>query len=160
MRLKLNIKKMEFNNLIETLETIGELVRDQYKNNLRSGNNIATGKLFDSIDYKLEVTDNKVSLYFVALDYYIYIEKGRAAGKFPPIEAIKKWMIAKKIPNTSGRAYLIARSIAKNGIRPKPYLDNIKKLLPSFNDDIKIAIEKDVKEAMKEINEKLKINKQ
>lgn len=147
---------MEFTNTIDTLELIGQLVRDQYRGQLKKNGNISTGKLYNSIGYKIEVTDTGVNLYFLALDYYIYIENGRKSGKFPPINVIKKWMVSKGIPESNNTAYVIARKISKKGIPAKPYLRNIKKELPSFTDDITKAIEKDLEDYL---NKNLTLNK-
>ena len=56
---------MEFNNTIITLNKIGELIRDTYKGKLKDGGHIATGKLYNSINYKLVVTDNDIKLFFL-----------------------------------------------------------------------------------------------
>ncbi len=65
------------------------------------------------------------------------VHQGRMAGaKMPPVAAIAQWVSEKKILNTSARqrrksvtskqvqrvAFAIARSIAKKGIPPKPFL--------------------------------------
>lgn len=141
---------MAFKNLTETLETLGELVRDQYKAQLQKGNSMATGKLYNSIGYQLTFTDKGVKLYFKALDYWIYVENGRQSGSMPPISVIKQWMVSKGIPENNGTAWKIARSIKEHGIAEKPYLRQIKQQLPSFKDDIMAALGKDLKIEMKE----------
>lgn len=58
---------------------------------------------------------------------YVYLA-GRKAGKFPPIEAIEKWIIAKGISpieknmKISTLAFLIARKIARNGTKKENHL--------------------------------------
>ena len=65
-------------------------------------------------------------------DYWQYVENGRKAGKYPPINAIKNWISVKpvlprplksgKLPTANQLAFLIARKISKVGIKPKPFL--------------------------------------
>lgn len=151
---------MEFNNTITTLNKIGELIRDTYKGKLKAGGHIATGKLYNSINYKLVVTDNDIKLFFLAEDYYIHIEEGRRAGaKMPPVQAIKKWMIAKGIKDNGKISYLISRSISRKGIKPSPFLREIKSTLKNYRIEIEEALNKDLKEEIKEIVNKNKTNK-
>lgn len=147
---------MEFTNLEQTMDMIGDLVRSQYKARLKQGGHISTGKLYNSIDYRLVITENGIKLYFIALDYYIFIENGRKSGKMPPISTIKKWMTSKGL-NDNKKAYAIARNIGKKGIKPSPYLREIKSTLPSFYDDIQTAIEKDITIEMEKIKQNFKL---
>lgn len=57
------------------------------------------------------------------------IEEGRRSGKMPPIAAINRWIVVKRIMPKNNQTiaqmtYLIRRAIAKNGTRPpkKQYL--------------------------------------
>lgn len=154
---------MEFNNTITTLNKIGELIRDTYKGKLKAGGHIATGKLYNSINYKLVVTDNDIKLFFLAEDYYIHIEEGRRAGaKMPPVQAIQKWMIVKGIKDIKDNgkiSYLISRSISRKGIKPSPFLREIKSTLKNYRIEIEEALNKDLKEEIKEIVNKNKTNK-
>lgn len=140
---------MEYKNLIAELESIGELVAKTYKDKLKAGNSIATGKLYNSVDYSVEYTGESLLVKFLAEDYYIYVEEGRAAGKFPPIEVIQKWIIAKGIPDKPGLAFLISRKIATEGIKPKPYLRDITSNLTNFTGRLESAIKQDIIEIIK-----------
>lgn len=146
---------MEFTNTIEALELIGQLVRDQFRGQLKKNGNILTGNLYNSIGYKIEVTDTGVNLYFLGLYYYIYI-KGKKSGKSRTINVIKNGKVPKGIPKSNNTSYVIERKISKKGITDQPYLRNIKKELPSFIDDITIAIEKDLEDYL---NKNLTLNK-
>lgn len=150
---------MEFNNLITLIDLIGNNIKDEYKESLKINNIYASGKLYNSIDYRVEVLDGVVRLKFIALDYYLDIENGRKkGGKMPPLDVIKGWMITRNIPANNNTAYLIARSIARDGIEPKPYLREIRKnKLPSYTNEIQEALRADLKIYM-ETN--LKLNKQ
>lgn len=72
----------------------------------------------------LEVVVEEESAKIIANDYTYYLVNGRKAGKFPPIDSIKKWIVDKGIITRakgkiklSSLAYLIARKIAENGTK-------------------------------------------
>jgi len=140
---------MEYTNLIKVLEVIGAEVRDKYKDKIKTGA-YATGKLYNSVQYKINITETAVKLSLNLEDYWINVENGRAAGKkMPPISVIRKWMLSKNIPDKNGLAYLISRKISKKGIKPKPYLKQTKNdIIPNYLDDISKALTKDLKESI------------
>lgn len=145
---------MEFTNLVELLNNIGQNAVTQYKNKIKKSA-FATGQLFNSVKYRIDITENGIKLSLTDLpNYYINVENGRkAGGKFPPIEVIRKWMIVKKIPDKPGVAFLIARSISEKGIKPKPYLREIKaEIKNNYNDDLTTALKKDIELSIKNIN--------
>lgn len=146
---------IEYTNLENKVREAGEALRETYKDRLKSGGISATGKLFDSVGYRLEVNEGDIYLYFKAEDYYIHIEKGRKPNsQMPPVEAIRKWMIARGIPDKPGTAFVIARSIGKKGIKPKPFLREskieIKEYEVQFKEALTIDIEKFIKENVKD----------
>lgn len=107
---------MEYTNLIKILNDIGNEITENYKSELQRNKKIATGKLYNSIDYKLIIEDKSIKLIFIAEDYFLDVEEGRKAGsKMPPLNKIKEWMRVKGIINRD--PYLIARSISLKGIR-------------------------------------------
>lgn len=63
----------------------------------------------------------------------------------PPVNEIKRWMVSRGIPAKPGLDFLISRSIAKKGIKPKPFLRETKVELQSLVPSIKLALEKDLK---------------
>ena len=150
---------MEYKNLQNKLSEIGIEVKDKYKSKLKGEGVYATGKLYDSVNYKLTVKENVVELYFTALDYWINIEEGRQPNsKMPPVDVIKKWMIVRGIPDKSGLAFVIARSIAKKGIKPNPFLRQTKIEIKELEPQIKLALEQDLKEFVDEnIKNKIKL---
>ena len=82
---------MVYTHLEEKLSEIGSELREKYKGKLKANGVYATGKLYDSIDYKLTVKENAIELYFVALDYWINIEEGRKPNsKMPNVQEIRK----------------------------------------------------------------------
>ena len=54
------------------------------------------------------------------LNYALPVETGRKAGKMPPVDAIKQWVIRKGIASgadADGAAFLIARAIGRRGTK-------------------------------------------
>jgi len=93
-----------------------------------------TDNLKNSITYELVNDDKGWIVFFKFPEYAIFVNDGRAAGKKqPPLDAIKKWAIQKNLPtfktkagkdiSEDSRAFLIARSISQNGIKPIPFMD-------------------------------------
>ena len=114
-------------NLVTILNEIGAEIVEKYKQELINQDKVVTGKLYNSIDYKLEISRDSIKLIFVAEDYYINIENGRQAGsKMPPISKIREWCQFKGILDKN--AYIIARSISLKGIRAIPSLEEIRNI--------------------------------
>lgn len=93
--------------------------------------NLGDSNLADTFDVKV---DGKGFVFFIQ-EYYIYIESGRKKGsKQPPFEPIFNWIRKNNIRfrDKKGRfitfratAFIIMRSIAQNGIAPRPFVDRI-----------------------------------
>ena len=60
---------MEYTHLTEALTEIGEAMKEKYKNKLKANGVYATGKLYNSVGYKLTVTEGLIDLKFEAEDY-------------------------------------------------------------------------------------------
>lgn len=135
------MESLQYTHLISELNIIGKKITDEYKLKLNTNDVWASGKLYNSIDYKIVNTKDGFQLVFLAEDYYINIEDGRAAGlKMPPLNIIKTWIIEKGLPRTKGLDYIIARAISKNGIKPRPYLREIEQDLDKYTSRIEKAI--------------------
>ena len=104
-------------------------VVSQAKSILLKNKKVATGALLNSIRYKVT---NRGTIVFNYNETGKYVESGRRRGaRFPPINSIKKWITAKGIKGRSkdGRfisnnslAFLIARGISENGIKPLKFM--------------------------------------
>lgn len=142
---------MEYRHLVEILNRVGSEMRDKYKEKIKNGA-FATGKLYNSINYKIVVNETSIRLSLNLEDYWINVENGRVAGKkMPPISVIRKWMITRSIPDNKGTAYLIARKISEKGIKAKPYLRNTyNEVMPNYKAEITNALKKDIKNAIKQ----------
>lgn len=141
---------MEWNNLIKQLEQIGTEMGTLYKEGLVQGGVSAQGTLYNSVGYSIRFESGGIGLFFEASDYWIWVERGRAAGKMPPINAIQKWIISRGIPDKPGLAFLIARKIGRLGIEPRPILNRlIQNKKQEWIDNINRSIKLDIKEILK-----------
>ena len=122
-----------YQDLIQVLQDYAYEAKDIIKHELVNNDKVASGALLSSIETEVITGDGEYKVVLHAEDYLKYIEQGRQqGGKFPPIDAIKEWIEIKpvlprpfdngKLPTTDQLAFLIARSIAENGIKPTPIL--------------------------------------
>ena len=153
--------KVDYTNTIQVLTEFGNAIIDSYKEKLGS-QGYQDGKLFNTIVLQ-GIKENKgnFNISINLEEYWKYIEYGRKAGaKMPPIKPIENWIIVKQIipkpltlksgktiiPSTKSLAFVIARSISRKGIKPRPYLKNsIDEMKKIFIERIKDAIAKDLK---------------
>lgn len=142
------------NEIELVLDNIARKILKEYKSNL-VGTNIAK-----TVKYKVTNNTDKYEIIFDLEAYYINIEEGRKKGKFPNINAIRKWIDVKKIlPKPSnGKAinkdqltFLIARKIKNNGIKKRPYLAkaikhnyNNKSVLTKISDALINTLQNDI----------------
>jgi len=85
-----------------------------------------TGRLAGSITHSISGGGaNLTSKIGPSVQYGLFVERGRAAGKMPPIAAIAGWAARKGID-----PFVLARSIGRKGTRARPYM------LPAFNNNV------------------------
>ena len=152
---------MEFTNVIQFLNDFGKELADKNKRNLVNDDAVASGKLLNSIRYIFNKNNTSFEISMEMAEYWKYVENGRKSGKFPPISAIKEWVNVKrviprpyngKLPTENQLAFLIARSISKNGIRPKPFFnDTLDDAMNDFENGLEDAFTKDVENEMDKI---------
>ena len=121
--------------------------------NLRQNGSVVTGLLRQS--GHVEADAGSVTFGFfdtknVQSGYAAYVEFGRRSGKFPPVAQIRQWLHKKfGIPEgreLDQRAFLTARSIAKNGTKPHPFFQPaIDKNRASYASTIKDEVNKALK---------------
>lgn len=121
--------------VVEALDILAALIRED----LSVKRIDATGNASAS----LQVIGSGSQYSLIGLDYLEYLNRGRAPGKYPPIEAIARWV---EFKNIIANPYLIARKIAQEGTeiykdRSKGIMleekiivlqDNINEQLPNF----------------------------
>lgn len=116
------------------LSMYGTQIVSNLQRELRTNNNIATGRALESLRYAIEHTDGAVVLNILGEHYIKKIDEGRKPGKRAPSSTtIEKWIKAKsgfQLRDRSGRfiaktgsnikkaAFNISRSIGVKGTRP------------------------------------------
>lgn len=152
---------MTFNNLQQVLDDFTKDVAETYKSLLlRDGKN-ATGELISSIrPMTPELVDGTFECSLSLAPHWKYVENGRKAGKFPPIDNILDWVKAKPElarPNRLDRkeitpkqlAFLVARKIATKGIQPGNQLEEAMDIVYArWKDRIDAAITADIEASL------------
>ena len=114
----------EFPKVYEVLERYAKEFIEQYKLNLVESGRPASGRLADSLGYKVNLGTNVYAVDISLLEYWKYIEDG-TRPHWPPVDAIREWIKVKpviprpmangKLPTESQLAYLIGRKISRVG---------------------------------------------
>ena len=153
----------QFEHLKAVLERYAIDVKDKYQQNLASDNATASGVLINSVKYILDFRENMFEVSLSLADYWKYVEYGRkAGGKFPPPSAIRKWIEVKPIlprpmkngnlPTLNQLTYLISRSIAEKGIRPRGILEkSLEEINREYEEKISEALTQDLSDEMDEV---------
>ena len=145
---------MNWKNTEKVLNDFGKSFVEYYQSLLLEEDKVASGDLFNSVRYIIDINDNSIEVSISLLEYWKYIEHGRRSGTYPPIKKIEDWIIVKKInpypykgkiPTIKQLSYLISRKIYERGVEPNPLFkkttDNIAEL---FKDELENAVTKDV----------------
>ncbi len=130
----------------KTLRALGDDVKAATLNtaadakaNVKGNDSIATGQLINSIEneYRAGKQEGTVT---VGANYGGYLEFGRKAGGMPPVKFIFEWVRKKGVgaifsvstrrqvqkksteQKQMGIAWAIAKSIMRNGTKPRPFL--------------------------------------
>lgn len=83
---------------------------------LKSAGKDSSGKLVNSLDYRLVDEADSIGFLFQGENYLKYVDEGRRSGSFPPLKAIGQWARTKGISQKA--VFPIAKSIYKFGIKP------------------------------------------
>ena len=152
---------LTFNNLQQVLDDFTKDVAETYRSLLlRDGKN-ATGELISSIKPMTpELVDGAFECSLSLAPHWKYVENGRKAGKFPPIDNILEWVKTKPQlarPNRLDRkelapkqlAFLVARKIAAKGIQPGNQLEEAMDIVYArWKDRIDAAITADIEASL------------
>lgn len=148
---------LNFAHLEQVLKEYGQEVENLYRDRLQKDNKVASGGLIDTLRYVYhhQGISYEISLYLK--DYWYYVEHGRNAGKFPPVDKILEWIEVKpilpyqdkngKLPTPNQLAYLIGRKIAEKGIEGGHQLEET---LDDINDRYMMKIEQALSEDLDE----------
>ena len=155
---------MKFSRTEALLNSFAQTIVNRYKDKISE---YASGKLYKTIDYTI-TSQNDFYLVTINLEeYWKYISYGRKPGsRMPPVSAIENWIKVRKIlprpivlksgkqrvPTVQQLAYVIARSIAKNGIQPRPFMrESIDQTIEDFKSKLSAAVREDVLENLEQI---------
>lgn len=148
---------------METTEirNICQQIADIYKNKMKQAGYDQQGELMN-FTWVTEYSGTMFALYFNLPDYWEFAENGRKPGKFPPPDAILKWIQFKrlvpkayngKVPTTNQLVYLISRKIAEKGTQGKHLLQQtidetydtlVDKLVEAITNQLEEELEKDI----------------
>lgn len=131
--------------LKDELQKFAHKVVEEAQRNLIDANKVASGKLYDSIEYNVSGDENKPVISFEMESYGEAIDKGaKFTNKMPPLQSILDWVKLKglRLRDEKGQfkkggqrslAFLIQRSVFEKGIKPtlfftKPFEKHFKGL--------------------------------
>lgn len=137
---------MEIENTIRFLNDYSERTEEILQSKYRDRGY----ELADKVFFNVVKFDKIYKVVFNAAPYFKWVEGGRKAGKFPPPNAILKWIEQKGIQPRNGiskksLSFLIGRKIARDGIKPKPMLRETLTETEDFKDELMEAYIRDVR---------------
>ena len=155
-------KLIDLPHVQAVMEEMAIAIRNEYQDNLIRNDRIASGDLLNNIEYEVTRGDFTYTIYVKMRDYWYYVENGRKAGKWPPIDNILRWITVKPVlprPNAEGKlptpqqlAFLIARKIGEEGTEGTQDLRKATDTIwDTFEDRLYEAIDADVDAAFIQI---------
>lgn len=155
-------KLIDLPHVQAVMEEMAIAIRNEYQDNLIRNDRIASGDLLNNIEYEVTRGDFTYTIYVKMKDYWYYVENGRKAGKWPPIDNILNWIKIKPVlprPNAKGKlptpqqlAFLIARKIGEEGTEGTQDLRKATDTIwDTFEDRLYEAIDEDVDAAFIQI---------
>ena len=152
----------DFKHTMKALNDFGDFIITNYKSQLEA-EQMNNGELYRTISYSVSTGTGGWVISVSLADYWKYVEYGRRPGKMPPVSAIENWINVKQIvphsmtlksgktviPTIPQLSFLIARSIGRRGIAPKPlFQKSFEAAKQQFMQVIKDAITQDIKESL------------
>ena len=155
-------KLIDLPHVQAVMEEMAIAIRNEYQDNLIRNDRIASGDLLNNIEYEVTRGNFTYTIYVKMKDYWYYVENGRKAGKWPPIDNILNWIKIKPVlprPNAEGKlptpqqlAFLIARKIGEEGTEGTQDLRKATDTIwDTFEDRLYEAIDEDVDAAFIQI---------
>ena len=150
-KFKMNKRKFEARVLTKASDGLRDSaarIVAEAKIKLKDNGSIATGMLRNSGSVRPQV-DGTVDAGFYA-DYAYWVEYGRKAGGMPPVKLIAEWVRKRHISSDESEiesiAFAIAKNIAANGTKAKPFLT------PSYEEN-KSRIDDIIQKAINEVTD-------
>lgn len=146
----------DFGNTMAAVNTYVKGLSEIYRNLLIRDDKRSSGNLIRSIQpLNSETEGRKVTGSMSLASYWKYVENGRKAGKWPPYNAILKWVTEKPVVSRAGKggriptekqlAFLIQRKIGLEGIKPGNQLVEAQRLAwPRYESVIQEAVSRDI----------------
>lgn len=154
-------------NVQKELNRFAKYVVTQSRANLTRQKKNSSKKLWESIDYDLNVSKNSFQLEFLMEDYGLFQDKGvsgtekkyntpyKYTNKMPPPSKMDKWIVRRNLKGVRGKdgkfisrkslQFMIARSIYKKGIKPSLFFTRpFEKAFKNINEDLIEAYKLDV----------------
>lgn len=147
---------IDFGNTMAAVNGYVKGLSEIYRNLLIRDDKRSSGNLIGSIQpLGSEFQDSKITGSMSLASYWKYVEGGRRPGKWPPYDAILRWVTEKpvipkagkggKIPTEKQLAFLIQRKIGLEGIKPGNQLAEAQRLAwPQYGQLIQDAVGKDL----------------
>ena len=163
---------INLSHVMATLEEYAQEVRNKYQDNLILDDRIASGELLNSVEYQIVQNGQVYEVQLRLQDYWKYVERGVKGEKnstspyenpgWKAFPHILKWISVKPViprPNDNGDiptpkqlAYLITRSLVKNGTEGSNDLeDAIEDINAKYKEKFVIALQQDMEVLMKVI---------
>ena len=159
---------MQLKETRETLNNFGKFVIQQARTRLTKSKKNVSKKLYNSLDYNINATNDSISVVFEMEEYGKFQDLGVSGkktkyntpysykSKMPPAKAFSQWVVRKGLDGVRDKKgrfikrksmqFLIARSIYEHGIKPsmfftKPFNQAFDKLPPELQEKFGIDIE-------------------
>lgn len=110
------------NKLEQDITYIGESLVEAVRAAIRRVDAFATGELYDSIEFVIGQENGLPSVTIQAVDYWMWSNYGREAGKPPPVNPLIIWIEARGLDMNP---FALAYSIGKNGTDGKKWLSEV-----------------------------------
>ena len=139
------------------LNSFGNTLISRYREKIKE---YASGKLYNTINFEITKGSSNYIVTINLEEYWKNISYGRKPGsRMPPVEAIENWIKIRKIiprplilpnkksiiPTVKQLAFIIARSIAKKGIQPRPFMrETIAETVETFKEKLIITLKEDI----------------
>lgn len=139
------------------LNSFGNTLISRYREKIKE---YSSGKLYNTINFEITKGSSNYIVTINLEEYWKNISYGRKPGsRMPPVEAIENWIKVRKIiprtlilankksiiPTVPQLAFIIARSIAKKGIKQRPLMrETIAETIETFKEKLIITLKEDI----------------